>query len=517
MTLRFRTFHDDVTGVKVRFYSLERGGAAARPDDASPPPTCRCYQAGLAGETCDFWQATLPADSRPAGQPLVPLRRHRRHRHRLLRRRHAGPRRRPRRRDATTPVDHSWALMRLRARLHGARLGEGRGHLPDLPGPLPQRPQGQRPEDRRRPLRRPGHQAGWGTLPEGYCRNYADGATNCPWRFDDDAARRQPDQGAAARPRLLRRRPQGRRPAARLPRRRSGVNTIYFNPIFDAGSNHRYDTQDYTKVDPYFGTQKDWDNLVKHADAARASGSSSTACSTTCRRTARSSTATTTTRPSAPASRRARRTAPGSSSTTSRRAPAPASAARRRRTARPTTAGSASTRIPVHRQVANPTVQDVLPDRRRTASPRAGSQPAPSGWRLDVSGDASFPAGYWETFRDGRQGDRAGRADDQRDVAEGLDAAADAPRRPPRHDDELPAPRRGPRPPGARALRLQGLRRQRPRSSPPSDFARPARLDPRGLPGRRLLLADEPARQPRHGAPPVDAHAGRRDDRPTRS
>ena len=26
----------------------------------------------------------------------------------------------------------------------------------------------------------------WGTLPEGYCRNYADGATNCPWRFDDN-------------------------------------------------------------------------------------------------------------------------------------------------------------------------------------------------------------------------------------------------------------------------------------------------------------------------------------------
>ena len=25
----------------------------------------------------------------------------------------------------------------------------------------------------------------WGVLPEGYCRNYADGATSCPWRFDD--------------------------------------------------------------------------------------------------------------------------------------------------------------------------------------------------------------------------------------------------------------------------------------------------------------------------------------------
>ena len=44
-----------------------------------------------------------------------------------------------------------------------------------------------------------------------------------------------------------------------------GVNTIYFNPIFDAGSNHGYDTQDYTRIDPYFGTQKDWENLVKQA------------------------------------------------------------------------------------------------------------------------------------------------------------------------------------------------------------------------------------------------------------
>ncbi|MDQ3006969.1 MAG: alpha-amylase family glycosyl hydrolase, partial [Chloroflexota bacterium] len=45
-----------------------------------------------------------------------------------------------------------------------------------------------------------------------------------------------------------------------------GVNTIYFNPIFDAASNHSYDTQDYYKIDPYFGTQKDWENLVKHAN-----------------------------------------------------------------------------------------------------------------------------------------------------------------------------------------------------------------------------------------------------------
>ena len=53
-----------------------------------------------------------------------------------------------------------------------------------------------------------------------------------------DTARRQPDEGAAAGPRLRRRRPQGRRPAARLPARRSASTPIYFNPIFDAASNH---------------------------------------------------------------------------------------------------------------------------------------------------------------------------------------------------------------------------------------------------------------------------------------
>ena len=48
-----------------------------------------------------------------------------------------------------------------------------------------------------------------------------------------------------------------------------GVNAIYFNPIFDAGSNHSYDTQDYTKVDPYFGTPE---GLRHPRQAAKALG-----------------------------------------------------------------------------------------------------------------------------------------------------------------------------------------------------------------------------------------------------
>lgn len=33
-----------------------------------------------------------------------------------------------------------------------------------------------------------------------------------------------------------------------------GVNAIYFTPLFEATTNHKYDTQDYFNVDPHFGT-----------------------------------------------------------------------------------------------------------------------------------------------------------------------------------------------------------------------------------------------------------------------
>ena len=44
-----------------------------------------------------------------------------------------------------------------------------------------------------------------------------------------------------------------------------GVNVIYLNPIFQAASNHRYDTSDYMKIDPYFGTKEEFDTLVERA------------------------------------------------------------------------------------------------------------------------------------------------------------------------------------------------------------------------------------------------------------
>ena len=44
-----------------------------------------------------------------------------------------------------------------------------------------------------------------------------------------------------------------------------GVTIIYLNPIFEAASNHRYDTSDYMKIDPFLGTEEDFKELVETA------------------------------------------------------------------------------------------------------------------------------------------------------------------------------------------------------------------------------------------------------------
>ncbi len=45
-----------------------------------------------------------------------------------------------------------------------------------------------------------------------------------------------------------------------------GVNCIYLNPIFEAHSNHRYNTANYKKIDPLLGDEKDLKALIKAAE-----------------------------------------------------------------------------------------------------------------------------------------------------------------------------------------------------------------------------------------------------------
>jgi cyclomaltodextrinase len=44
-----------------------------------------------------------------------------------------------------------------------------------------------------------------------------------------------------------------------------GINAIYLNPIFQATSNHRYNTVDYYHIDPKLGTMEDFHRLIEHA------------------------------------------------------------------------------------------------------------------------------------------------------------------------------------------------------------------------------------------------------------
>ena len=44
-----------------------------------------------------------------------------------------------------------------------------------------------------------------------------------------------------------------------------GVTCIYLNPVFEANSNHRYDTADYEKIDPLLGDEQDLKNLCRVA------------------------------------------------------------------------------------------------------------------------------------------------------------------------------------------------------------------------------------------------------------
>jgi cyclomaltodextrinase / maltogenic alpha-amylase / neopullulanase len=44
-----------------------------------------------------------------------------------------------------------------------------------------------------------------------------------------------------------------------------GINAIYFNPIFQSASNHRYHTHDYFRIDPILGGEAAFEELLKEA------------------------------------------------------------------------------------------------------------------------------------------------------------------------------------------------------------------------------------------------------------
>jgi glycosidase len=389
--VRFRTFHNDVTSVQLRVYDINTAGQRVLPMSLAAEDVS-CYQADLEGITCDFWAVTLPnaapnnlwyrfivsdgSDTDYYDDNTAAL---------------DGGLGAP----SEEVEDNSYALMVYEPSFTTPAWTQNAVIYQIFPdrffnGRLANDPETGDPRYDDPILALP-----WGTLPEGYCRNYADGATHCPWRFDDTP----PDSSPAVE------QPRGRDyfggdlkgVTIKLGYLKNlGVTAIYFNPIFFARSNHRYDTAGYYQIDPALGTLEDFQNLVYRAnrlgirvilDGVFNHLSSDSpffdryhhypevgACE------------------SANSPYRAwfyfHDVAPGTGSCVDSQGVADAA----------TYDGwFGFDSIPVIKK-DNPEVQDYFLYDSNSVT-RYWLQQGAAGWRMDVSGDPSFPSGYWEGFR----------------------------------------------------------------------------------------------------------------------
>lgn len=252
ITLRFRTFYNDATGVKVRVYNTATSGEFMQ--NMTPAATdVSCMDDKIINKTCDFWETKITP------QQLTTLY------YRFIitdgtsTAYYADDKFKDGAWGESTSdlVDNSYVItvfdpafkpipwmqdgviyqifpdrFRNGRKNNDPSVNEPRYSYP--PNPLDQIINKQ-----------------WNDLPEGYCRDYVNPATAC-----SEAPRGRDYFGGDLK---------GVDQSLEY-LKSVGVTIIYFNPIFDAGSNHAYDTQNYFAIDPFFGTQKDWANLNKHAD-----------------------------------------------------------------------------------------------------------------------------------------------------------------------------------------------------------------------------------------------------------
>jgi glycosidase len=392
VTIRLRTFHNDVTAVGLRIYDVNLGGDRVVP--MAPAATdVSCYQAGLENKSCDFWAATISeanpnnlwyrfivtdgSDTDYYGDNTAAL-------------------------DgglgaaSDDPIDFSYALMFYAPGFSAPNWARSAVMYQIFPDRFRNADPSNDPQTGDVRYDDPVVALEWGTLPEGYCRNYADAETNCPWRFDENPPAWSPTKEG----------PRGRDyfggdlqgVIEKLDYLKSlGINTIYFNPIFAAKSNHRYDTADYYNIDSALGTNETFIQLVREAN----------------RRSMRiivDNVFNHMSSDSAFFDRYGHYDTVGACESADSvyrdwfvfRAPAgnePAPCA-------PSTPGGADTyytgwfgfdSIPEIRKT-NPVVQEYFLTGENNVSSFWLERGA-SGWRLDVMGDASFPSDYWKTFR----------------------------------------------------------------------------------------------------------------------
>ncbi len=251
LILRFRTYHNDVTGVKVRFWDdVERREFFQEMEPAARDVSC--YDPGQPDETCDFWETRVAPDQ------LTTLY------YRFIVRDGTAVayydddrfqdggwgEATPNLEDdsyAVTVYDPDfqpveWLQNGVVYQIFPDRFRNGRRNN----DPSPSEPRYGYPDD---PLDQIVRKA-WGDLPEGYCRSYVNPAQPCTEQprgrdyFGGDL------RGVQQRLNYL---------------KDLGVTAIYFNPLFESASNHGYDTQDYYSIDHFFGSNREWRRFVRKA------------------------------------------------------------------------------------------------------------------------------------------------------------------------------------------------------------------------------------------------------------
>jgi glycosidase/fibronectin type 3 domain-containing protein len=266
--LRFRTFANDVSGVRIRFYDTALGSEFFR-DMTRVAQGISCYTPALAAYTCDYWQYTVTPtqltnlyyrfiitdgaatayyaddDFKDGGWGAATL----------------------------SMVDNSYEITVYDPAFQPISWMQNAVVYQIFPDRFRNGDPANDPQTGDVRYDDPVLKLPWGTQPEGYCRNYVGAnTTTCPWRFGPPPAWAVPPTVTVPLPET----PRGRDymggdlkgVTEKLDYLQAlGVTVIYFNPIFDAGSNHSYDTQDYLKIDPYFGTLQDWNDLIAAANA----------------------------------------------------------------------------------------------------------------------------------------------------------------------------------------------------------------------------------------------------------
>jgi glycosidase len=362
--IRFRTFHDDVTSVRLRIWDVNANAQSfqtlTRVSSGAP-----CFQASLATERCDYWQTTLAtphadvywyrfivqdgtATAYYADDAALD----------------GGT-------GQTTSgvVDNSFALTAYDPSFNVPSWASHAVVYQIFPDRFANADKKNDPKPTDALYDTHPTLKGWNDKPEGYCRSYTTPCSEGPHGTDyfggDLKGIRQKLEWIKA----------------------NGFNTLYLNPIFWAKSNHRYDTADYLQIDPYLGDMKEFTLLVQQAhglgmhiilDGVFNHMSSDSPFFDRYHHSATVGACESTT-----SDYEAWFTFTGG--------------------AGPCAGGNYTgwagfDSIPVLTK-SLPAVQSYFltgPDSVAKHWLRAGSD----GWRLDVMGDPSFPPGYWETFRD---------------------------------------------------------------------------------------------------------------------